>query len=290
MAWEDAEYLAAHTSLGTRVLVVGAGLIGLKAAECLTKRGAAVTVAELQPQILPNAMTPAAAARIQRHLEENGVSFFLGQSVLRYEAADNAYRAFLQDGSALEFDVLVLATGVLPNTELLKEAGAAVNRGIVVDENSKTSLPNVFAAGDCTESVDASTGAQKIMALLPNAYHQGEAAGRAMAGNPKPFTTAIPLNAAGFFGLHALSAGNYTGAELKIEDENGFRVFYTQDGVCKGFILIGDYARAGIYTQLIRKRTRLSKEQFLSLAREPGLLALDAAKRKEILANEGAAQ
>ena len=82
---------------------------------------------------------------------------------------------------AVEFDILVLAVGVRANTSLVRDAGGEVNRGILVDSCMRTSLPDVYAAGDCTEGEDISFGGRRVLAILPNAYMQGHCAGVRMA-------------------------------------------------------------------------------------------------------------
>ena len=109
--------------------------------------------------------------------------------------------AVLSSGKEIGFDVLVAAVGVRPNVELAQKAGIEARRGIVTDERCRTSLPDIYAAGDCTESYDITTGESRPLALLPNAYMQGECAGINMAGGSKEYDKAIPMNAIGFFGL-----------------------------------------------------------------------------------------
>ena len=86
----------------------------------------------------------------------------------------------------------------------VQNAGGAVKRGIVTDSRGQTSIPDVYAAGDCTESRDITTGEEKVLALLPNAYLQGECAGINMAGGNQSYDKAIPMNSIGFFGLHLI--------------------------------------------------------------------------------------
>jgi len=88
---------------------------------------------------------------------------------------------------------------VRPNTSLLKDI-AEIDRGIVINSRSETSIADIYAAGDCTQTFDVSSGQNRIMALLPNAYMQGESAGINMAGGEKVFDMAIPMNAIGFSG------------------------------------------------------------------------------------------
>ena len=177
----------------------------------------------------------------------------------------------------------MLAVGVRANTALVKDAGGAVGRGITLDDHMRTSLPDVYAAGDCTESMDCAEQQVKIMALLPNAYMQGACAGANMAGGDAVFDTAIPMNSIGLFGLHMMTAGTYHGKTYVQDDGTTFKeLFYEDDRLC-GYILVGDIRRAGIYTALIRNRTPLSTVDFELLCREPELMAFSQADRKVTL-------
>ncbi|MDR0532201.1 MAG: FAD-dependent oxidoreductase [Oscillospiraceae bacterium] len=284
---DDAEYLLERVNADARVFIVGAGLIGLKCAEGLRALTEHITVCDLAPRVL-SSILPEQPARIMReHLEAHGLKFCLGTGVQRFSVAERGYVALLQSGEPIAFDLLVYAAGVRPNTGLIKDAGGEVNRGILVDEYGRTNLPDIYAAGDCTEAVDVCTGARKIMALLPNAYFQGEAAGRHMAGLAAEHTPLIPENAIGFFGKHILSAGIYPEALTPQEEntEEYYKCFYFDEaeGKLRGYILIEGFARAGIYTALVRDGTKLRPAQWERLRREPGLLAFDIMTRAKIL-------
>ena len=261
-----------------RVLIIGAGLIGLKCAEGIVERAAHITVVDLAPRILSSILDDDGAKVVQSHIESKGVEFKLAASVTKFE--DNA--AILDSGEKITFNVLVLAVGVRPNTALLKDI-AAIDRGIIVNNKSETSATDIFAAGDCTQTQDVSSGQNKIMALLPNAYMQGECAGVNMAGGEKTFDKAIPMNAIGFFGLHMITAGNYTGdVYAQNEDGNYKRLFYS-DNKLNGYILIGNVEKAGIYTSLIRERTPLDTIDFALVCEKPGLMAFTKEDRIEKL-------
>ena len=258
MTFDDALALEKEIDENSRVLIVGAGLIGLKCAEGLCEMVKKITVCDLADRVLSSILDNDCAALMQKRLEENGIDFLLGDSVASFEKN----KATMKSGNAVDFDILVLAVGVRANTEIAKEAGAEVNRGIIVDEKMKTSVDNIYSAGDCTESEDISSSTKKVMALMPNAYMQGFAAGVNMAGGEKVFDNAIPMNSIGFFGLHAMTAGSYDGEMFEEKDENGIKRLFVKDGLLKGFILIGKTERAGIYTSLIREKTPLSSLDF----------------------------
>ena len=265
----------------SRVLIIGAGLIGLKCAEGLHGRVQQITVCDLAPRVLSSILDDKCAAMIQKHLEANGISFILGTSAKEFQGN----KAVMQNGAEVDFDVLVLAVGVRANTALVKDAGGNVNRGIVVDDACKTSLPDVYAAGDCTEYHDVSSDAVKVMALMPNAYMQGRTAGVNMAGGEAAFDSAIPMNSIGFFGLHCHTAGSQPeGCEMYEEaDENHIKRLFVKDDKLTGFMLIGHMHRTGIYTALVRNQTPLSSVDFARLRLEPQLAAMGAAYRNKVL-------
>jgi len=267
MSLDDARELNKALAPNKRVLIIGAGLIGLKCAEGILKRVAHITVIDLAPRILSSILDDGGAKVVQNHLESKGIEFKLSGGVKRFEA-----NTAILDNGKLDFDILVLAVGVRPNTSLLNGI-ANIERGIVVNGKSETSAPNIYAAGDCTQTFDVSSNQNKIMALLPNAYMQGECAGLNMAGGEKNFNKAIPMNAIGFFGLHVITAGNYSGdVYAKSEGNNYKRLFYS-DNKLNGYILIGNVEKAGIYTNLIRERTPLDSIDFELVCEKPGLMA-----------------
>jgi NAD(P)H-nitrite reductase large subunit len=265
---------------GKRALVVGAGLIGLKCVEGILARAASVAVVDMAGQVLPNALDQKGAAIVQRHLENMGVSFCLSDSVSEYRDGT----AYLKSGACIPFDILVTAVGVRPNASLAQDAGARVERGIAVDEFLRTGLEGVYAAGDCTESIDLTDGRQKVIAILPNAYRQGYAAGRNMAGGMDRAEKAFPMNSAGFFGLHFVSAGSMEGESYTEEGEGpSYKKLVTRSNRLVGFAIVGDVARSGIYTSLIREQTDLSTIDFELLRHRPQLMAFGKASRKEML-------
>lgn len=281
---DDALALEKAVNKDSRVLILGAGLIGLKCAEGLHARVKEITVCDLADHILSSILDTSSAALVEAHLRAHGIRFFLQDSVVRF----TPHSATLKSGTILDFDVLILAVGVRPNVGLLKDAGAKIGRGITVNVNSETSLAEIYAAGDCTETQDVSDGSTKIMALLPNAYLQGHAAGVNLAGGKEAFDQAIPMNSIGFFGLHLMTAGNrpdavHGGTVYEELHDDAMKKLYVKDGHLVGFLFINTTARAGIYTDLIRKQTPLSEVNFESMKKIPFLSAFCEKKRRKML-------
>ena len=284
MTMDDALALDAAVTKDSRVLIVGAGLIGLKCAEGLHGRVASLTVCDLADRVLSSILDAQSAAVMQQHLEDNGIHLLLGDTVSRFEK--NV--AFMRSGAQAEFDVLVLAVGVKANTALARQAGAEVNRGILVNEKMETTVPGIYAAGDCTEGMDASLGQRRVLAILPNAYLQGRCAGINMAGGDAVHDKAIPMNSLGLLGLHAMTAGTAFseadgGSMVEEKTAAGWKRFFVKDGLLTGFMLLGDVDRAGIYTALIREKTPLDSIDFAVLKKSPTLAAMPKENRRKKL-------
>lgn len=267
-----------------RVLIVGAGLIGLKCAEGLKDRVGKITVCDLAKNVLSSILDYDTAPAVQAHLEKNGVEFLMSDSVKSFDG--NV--AVMQSGKQVEFDILVTAVGVRPNTSLVADIGGEVNRGIVVNTKMQTSIPDIFAAGDCSEGYDLSIRKNRVLALLPNAYIGGFTAGMNMAGGDREFDNAIPMNSIGFMGLHIMTAGNYVaendgGTVITREKSDTVKKFFVKDNELKGYILVGDVLGGGIYTSLIREKTPLDTLDFNLLTENASIFAFSAETRRKML-------
>ncbi len=278
MTMDAAFALEKELSPEKRVLVVGAGLIGLKCVEGILDRVGSVTVVDLAARILPSILDEEGSAIVQERLEARGVNFVLGDCAVRYAPG----LATLRSGKEVPFDILVIAAGVRPNVSLVREAGGEVNRGIVVNDRQETTIPDVYAAGDNCESYDICSGTRRILALLPNAAFQGETAGRNMAGGDAAFDKAAPFNALGLFDTHIATAGVYEG-EAYTDLSEGYKKLFVKDNKLVGFILIDCIGRAGIYTSLIREQTPLTTVDFELLKKNPALMAFARGTREEYL-------
>ncbi len=277
--FDDAKKLKRMLDEGASdVLIVGAGLIGIKCAEGIAGK-ANVTCVDIAEKVLSSILDPEASAFVRDHLESRGIRMLTGTGVSSL-AEDTAE---LSSGEKLHFDILVLASGVRSETSLFTDIGGKIGRGIIIDSHCRTSVKNIFAAGDCTESYDHSAGIYKVMALLPNAYMQGECAGANMSGQDIGFDKAIPMNALSIFGMHLMTAGSYEGEVFDDSDEEGIRRFYCSDNRLKGFILTGNVKKAGIYTTLIRDSIPLDSIDFDTIRKDPGLIAFSRSFREKAL-------
>ena len=263
LKYDDALGIEKLLTKQSNVVIVGAGLIGLKAAEGIAPVAGTVHVVELAPRVLPMILDDAAAAPVQKRIEAQGVVFHLGMTVAQVVGEKHIEKVILKDGTELPCDILVMGVGVRPNVAEAKAAGVEVNRGILIDAHSRTNVQDIWAAGDVTESEDLISGERKIMALWPNAYAQGRAAAHDMCGSKEDFDGVFPMNAVGFFGLPIITAGlqGGEGTEVLVKDDPKkglMKRLIVKDDKLVGMILVGDVDRAGIYTYLMSEKIPLS--------------------------------
>lgn len=272
--YDDVKQIQAAVQSGKKkVVIIGAGLIGLKAAEALNKYGVDVTVVELANRILPAILDDEAALMVREYLEQQGIKFYLGNTVTKVVGDGEVTGVVLQDGTEVDTGMLVVAIGVQPNTDLVKGTDVQVNRGIVVNSQMETNVEGVFAAGDVSEGYDLVYGANRVLPLLPNAYMQGEVAGHNMAGDKVFFDGGVAMNAIGFGELPMLTAGiikpETDEYEVMIQSEPSTRTYrkiVLKDGCIVGYICLNQIDRAGILTGLIKDKSDISiyKDRLMS--------------------------
>lgn len=268
---DDALELEKELNEDKKVLIVGAGLIGLKCAEGILEKVKEVTVTDISNKILSSILDDESSLQVKDFLQKKGITFKLSSEISSF---DNN-KAVFKDNSIEEFDILVVAIGVKSNISLAKNAGLITNKGIVINEYMQTSDTNIYSAGDCSEGYDMLLNSNRVLALLPNAYMQGETAGKNMAGQNASYETGMPMNAIGFFGMHIVSAGIYEGESIIKKTPSSYKRLFFENNNLKGFIIVGDCGRAGIYTFLIREKIPLTEIDFNLIIDKPQLIALN---------------
>ncbi len=267
----DAVKLRQAIGQAKSAIVLGAGLIGMHAAENMAKAKIAVTVVELQPHALATYFAPKASAIIEGVFARNGVRMLLQQTLRSVARQGDGCIATLADGRTIAADLLLVCTGVKPNIGFLDGSGLELDAGVLVDDFMRTSVPNIWAAGDVAQA-RGFWGGHVVNGILPNAVEQGRIAGLGMAedADVKPFAGAVPLNTYSFFGQQAISVGRGgAGAGFDIEENSDagvYRRIVLKDGQLVGIATINDFVDAGIMWQLIRRRIDLSsvKAEFIA--------------------------
>jgi len=271
---DDATKLNAAIKQSKQAVVLGAGLVGMHAAENLVKVGAGVTVVEMAKQLTDGYFDQVAAQLIEKAFTDNGARILTGSRVVKLAPSAIGTTLTLENGTTLEADLLLVATGVRPNMDYLAGSRVEHDKGILVSDSMQTSVANVWSAGDCAQARGFFTDAKVMNAILPDAAEQGRIAGMAMAGDPglKTYPGGVPLNTYHFFGRHAISVGSSKvpeGAEVvtRFDEASGrYLKAIFKDGCLLGIYGVNEFFDAGVMCQLILRRIDLSamKQRFLA--------------------------
>ena len=249
-----------------QAVVLGAGLVGMHAAENLAKAGAQVTVVEMQPTVLAGYFDREAAGIIEETFAAKGVRLLMGNKVVKLAPRGQGKGAVvtLADGAELQAELLLVSTGVAPVMDYLDGSGAETGRGIVVDDTMRTNVHNIWAAGDVAQARGFYDGAKIINGILPDAVEQGRIAGMAMAGDPalKDYPGGVPLNTYSFFGQQAVSVGSQNEGEVVAHEADPANKRYLKivmkDNRLTGIFAINVAFDPGVMWQLILRRIDLS--------------------------------
>ncbi|WP_034270347.1 NAD(P)/FAD-dependent oxidoreductase [Haloechinothrix halophila] len=202
----DVPALRDRLAEGSRVLVIGAGLIGAEVAATARSRGCAVTMLEAEPTPLSRLLPPRVAGVYADLHRSHGVELHTGVDVTGVERTESGLVTTDADGRGWTADTVVVAIGMVPNTELAERAGIAVDNGILVDEYFETSVPGVFAAGDVANQPNLMLGGRQRIEHWQSAQEQGAAAARNMLGDRTPFSQ-VPWCWSDQYGVNLQVAG-----------------------------------------------------------------------------------
>ena len=173
-------------------IVTGAGLIGIEIAYALKELDIDVTLTEMLPQIVPRSLDKDMADIITGYLEMEGINVVLGEPITDLKGDGKIETACFGDGTCISADMVILATGVRPELDLAKMAGCDVGRwAIIVDEKMETSVPDIYAVGDCVESKDLILGSNTISHLGTTAVRQSKTAARSITGKKSKFNPVL---------------------------------------------------------------------------------------------------
>lgn len=261
---DDGRNIAARAKPGAKVLLMGAGFIGCIILEALAKSGADLTVVEMEDRMVPRMMNDTAGAMIKSWCEKQGVTVHTSTKVTAIEKAGDGFNVTLSTGDTLAADMIVSATGVRPNIDLLKGTGIETDHGILINRNMQTNDPNVFAAGDVAQGRDFSTGEYSVQAIQPTATEHGQLAARNMAGlSGAVHRGSVNMNVLDTLGLISSSFGLWMGAEggdsAELLNRDRYRYLNLQfnDDVLVGATSLGLTEHVGVLRGLIQTKTRL---------------------------------
>ena len=254
----DVDLLLTLAAAKKRVVVVGGGLLGLEAAYGLAKAGAPVTLLHLMDRLMERQLDAPAADLLKTLVERKGIRILLNASTARIHGEGHVEGVELADGSRIEADAVIFAAGIRPNIALAKDAGIAVNRGIVVNDEMQTASPDIYALGECAEHRGTCYG------LVEPAYEQARVLARHLSGRPAAYQGSVVSTNLKVSGVSVFSAGDFMGGEgsesLVLSDRRRgtYKKLVIAEGRLTGALLIGDTVDALWYLELIRNREKVA--------------------------------
>nr|WP_157281534.1 FAD-dependent oxidoreductase [Bradyrhizobium yuanmingense] len=254
----DVDLLLTLAAARKRVVVVGGGLLGLEAAYGLAKAGAPVTLLHLMDRLMERQLDAPSADLLKTLVERKGIRIMLNAATARIHGDGHVQAVELADGSRIAADAVIFAAGIKPNVALAKEAGIAVNRGVVVNDVMQTSASDIFALGECAEHRGTCYG------LVEPAYEQARVLARHLAGRPAAYQGSVVSTNLKVSGVSVFSAGDFMGGEgsesLVLSDRRRgtYKKLVIADGRLTGAVLIGDTIDALWYLELIRNRDKVA--------------------------------
>ena len=277
---------------GQKAVVIGAGLIGISVTEALVRRGLQVTIVELQNSILSLLLDAKASGIIEDAMRKAGVTIIAGQSVQRIlgkpENDNIVGGVVLTEGKCISCDLVIVAIGVVPRTDLVAGTCVKTDRGIIVDNFMQTNVPNVYASGDVAETFDFIANQNRVLPLWPLAVLEGKVAGFNMAGKKTSYSGGTNMSSLKYFGLPIVSIGvanpkDETSYEILAKydpTKNLYMKIVLKDNVIVGITMVSDIEKAGILHYLMKNRVNVKRFKRELISEEFGLSKLPVSLRK----------
>jgi 3-phenylpropionate/trans-cinnamate dioxygenase ferredoxin reductase subunit len=230
----DVDAIRAEFAPGKRIIVVGGGYVGLEVAAVATKAGLAVTVLEMEDRILKRVTTEAMSAFYHQLHTGRGVTIRTSARVTGFEGSDRVEAVLIDGGERLPADLVIVGIGIIPNVELAADAGLPCDNGILVDDHCRTSDPDIYAAGDCTNHPNPLLGRRMRLESVPNAMEQARVAATNMNGGDATYAS-IPWFWSDQYELKLQMVGFSADADQAVvrgdPSTNQFATFYLKGGV-----------------------------------------------------------
>ncbi len=252
----DIEQMIDASTRHAKAIVIGGGLLGLEAANGLLRRGMNVAVVHLMDTLMERQLDHQAGKLLQRELDERGINFFMNGQTEEIFGATQVEGVRLSDGREVPGNLVVMAIGIRPNTDLARAADIEINRGIVVHDDMRTSDPDIFAVGECAEHRGMTYG------LVAPLYEMAKVCADHLAGDAdnSSYTGSVLATKLKVTGVDLFSAGNFSGGEdcgeLTYHDTTNqvYKKLVMREGRVEGVVLYGDVTDSGWYLELLRNK------------------------------------
>ncbi len=286
---DDAKKIKDYLPQVKRAVVIGGGLIGIKATEGLLAQGVKVNIVELAENILGTIFDDRASQIIEDRLMKEGVLVIKGNSVEEIKTGQDRVRSvYLRDGKEIDCQLVILAIGVVPRVEIIDGTGISIEKGVLVDEHMETNIKGIYAAGDVAQANSMIGGEKQVVPIWPNAYIQGKIAGSNMSGNNKSYIGSLVMNSIEIIDIPTISAGltqeNSSKHQTMVfhdDERKVYRKIVVDGKNLVGYIFINSVDRAGIYTGLIKDKIDISNFKERLISEDFGLIDWPREKRQE---------
>jgi nitrite reductase (NADH) large subunit len=268
---KDCEMMIKSASEYKKAVVIGGGLLGLEAARGLLNLGMSVDVVHLMPNLMERQLDSIASTMLKKELEAQGMNFLMEKETVEILGDEHVTGLRFKDGSEIEADLVVMAIGIKPNTAIAKNSGIYVNRGIVVNDFMETSIPHIYAVGECAEHREI------VYGLVAPLYEQGKVLANRISGEvSEPYQGSITGTQLKVAGVDLYSAGEI----FEDSSTKGIMVYNEYDGVYKkilirdsrivGMVLYGDTKDSTKLFRMLTKKEDISGMTSVSLLQAEG--------------------
>jgi NAD(P)H-nitrite reductase large subunit len=262
-------------------VVIGGGLIGMSVSESLKKCGVRVTIIEMRQYILNTILDEEAGRFAAVAVSQAGVNILTGRTVTEIQAGSDGTVCGVKLDNGINFacELVVMAIGVRPNTDITNGTGIKLNRGILVNRHMATNIPGIFACGDAAEAYDITVGEARLTPIWPNAYLGGRVGGLNMAGKETEYPGGTAMNSLKYFGMEIVTAGITTITPAGFESVSGaeggtYRRLILHNGIIVGMVFIGNIGKAGLVFSFLRDKVNVANFKHLLIVPEINQAAL----------------
>jgi NAD(P)H-nitrite reductase large subunit len=286
---DNAKTIVSFIDKVRHAVVIGGGLIGISVAEALMKLGVIVTVVEMKDRILNTILDDEASLMAEQNLKHKGFGVITNHTASEFIGGPSVEGVIMDNGERVLCEMVVIAIGVLPRTELALNTEIEVNRGIVVDRHMATSYANVYACGDVAEAYDFVYGMNRVIPIWPNAYIGGRVAGHNMAGIKAEYLGGTAMNSLNYFGMDIATAGIVAPQDsssyevIRRRSDDVYQKVVLSDDVVVGMVFVRDIEKSGMVFGLMRERVNVSNFKEKLLADDFGLVYFPPELRRQRL-------
>ncbi|MDO7907999.1 nitrite reductase large subunit NirB [Paenibacillus sp. JX-17] len=262
----DCNQMIEASRMYRKAAVIGGGLLGLEAAKGLVNLGMEVTVVHLMEDLMERQLDHQAALMLKNELESQGISFAMGQQTVELIGDTRVTGLVFKDGSRLEADFVVMAVGIVPNKDVAQASGIDTNRGILVDDYLRTSAPDIYAVGECTEHRGVCYG------LVAPLFEQGAVLAKHLSGTAvNPYEGSVVSTKLKISGVDVFSAGEFIEqAEHSVivskdDWKKTYKKLLLKDNRLVGAVLFGDVTESASLQKLVREQAEMTEDLYASL-------------------------